>query len=342
MSVNGVGATFSGNTWRATVPLSAGQNTLSAIVTSKGGETAKVSEVVAYRLSPRASISAPATGGTYALDQSVATSFTCSEGAGGPGLASCDDGNGTNTSGRGTGHLNTAALGQHTYAVTAKSKDGKSATVSIVYTVVAAKISIGTARAQYAHGNTKLRLACAGPAGGTCTGTLTLTSRVKRTVVRKVHGHRRRITIFKTVALAHAHYSLRAGTNKLVVLRLTHPAKVLLAHARKHTLRVHVAPASTAAKPLLAGSRSRRRHAIAVTDDSEHRRTDQSAVCRARSPKRPRDISTCGSPMEIPLPNSAELHCPGWMAGGVVASLSVNELESTFMSGSVIVLLVPA
>ena len=265
VSVNGVGATFSGNTWRATVPLSAGQNTLSAIVTSKGGETAKVSEVVTYRLSPRASISAPATGGTYALDQSVATSFTCSEGAGGPGLASCDDANGTNTSGGGTGHLNTAALGQHTYAVTAKSKDGKSATVSIAYTVVAAKISISTARAQYAHGKTKLRLACAGPAGGTCTGTVTLTSRVKRTVVRNVHGHRRRITIFKTVALAHAHYSLRAGTNKLVVLRLTHPAKVLLAHARKHTVRVHVSASvhggKTAARRIaLAPAPRHRRH----------------------------------------------------------------------------------
>ena len=239
VTVDGVAAAISGNTWSASVPLTPGHGTLSAAVTSDAGNTSTASEMVTYQLGPQATISAPATGGTYALDQSAATSFTCFEGAGGSGLASCDDSNGTNTTGGGSGHLNTAALGPHTYTVTATSRDGKTGTASITYTVVAAKISITTARAQYASGKTKVRLTCAGPAGGMCSGTLTLSIRVKRTVMRKVRGHRRQVTVFKTVVLAHARYMVRSGTSAPVTLTLGHPAKVLLAHARKHKLGVH-------------------------------------------------------------------------------------------------------
>jgi hypothetical protein len=85
---------------------------------------------------PQASISSPASGSTVGQGDTVGTSFSCSEGTGGPGLASCNDSVGTGTAGGGSGHLDTVTLGAHTYTVTATSKDGATATAQIAYTVV--------------------------------------------------------------------------------------------------------------------------------------------------------------------------------------------------------------
>jgi hypothetical protein len=96
--------------------------------------TAQVALTIASR--PSASISLPAAGGTYEIGQSVSTAFSCAEGAGGPGLASCTDSNGIKTGSGGFAHLDTAAAGNHAYTVTALSKDGLSESTSIGYTVV--------------------------------------------------------------------------------------------------------------------------------------------------------------------------------------------------------------
>ncbi len=85
---------------------------------------------------PTATITSPAAGGTYTPGQSVPTSFTCAEGAGAPGLASCVDSNGEIASGdAGSGTLNTSQIGTFTYTVTATSTDGLTNTTSISYTV---------------------------------------------------------------------------------------------------------------------------------------------------------------------------------------------------------------
>jgi hypothetical protein len=86
---------------------------------------------------PTATVISPAAGGTYSLGQAVTTTFSCSERAGGPGLASCADSLGTSTAIGGNGRLDTTTLGTKTYTVTATSTDGLIGTASATYTVVA-------------------------------------------------------------------------------------------------------------------------------------------------------------------------------------------------------------
>lgn len=82
---------------------------------------------------PTASIATPVDGATYTQGQTIYAGFACAEGAGGQGIASCVD-----QDGRPSGALlDTAAVGRHTFTVTATSKDGLTSRASIAYTVVA-------------------------------------------------------------------------------------------------------------------------------------------------------------------------------------------------------------
>jgi len=123
----------------STSSLSAGDHSISASYsgdnTHATSSSSPLTQVVANP--PTAAISSPGSNQTYALNQSVSTSFGCTEGTGGPGLASCDDSNGTDTLSGGSGTLDTASLGTFTYTVTATSQDTFSGSTPITYTVAA-------------------------------------------------------------------------------------------------------------------------------------------------------------------------------------------------------------
>ena len=92
---------------------------------------------------PSARILSPAAGRTFNLHQRVLTRFTCTEAPGGPGIASCKDSGGRTS----PGVLNTSTVGHQAYTVTARSKDGQSARVTIHYTVAGPpSVSITTPR----------------------------------------------------------------------------------------------------------------------------------------------------------------------------------------------------
>jgi hypothetical protein len=116
-----------------------GPHTYTVTATSPDSDGPPVTTSITYTVvgPPTATITSPATGGTYGQNQSVPTSFGCAAGAYDPATPTCTDSNGSTG---GIGSLKTGALGSFTYTVTAKSPDsnGPAVTASISYTVVAA------------------------------------------------------------------------------------------------------------------------------------------------------------------------------------------------------------
>lgn len=84
-----------------------------------------------FPAAPSISIAKPGKGAKYTRGQMIDSSFTCTEGASGPGIASCLDQNA-----HPSGHrIDTSTTGRHAFKVTAISKDGQRATATVTYTV---------------------------------------------------------------------------------------------------------------------------------------------------------------------------------------------------------------
>jgi hypothetical protein len=121
-------------------PSATGPQTLTATYggDSKHSASPHASFALSVPAPPTAEITSPGPNQTYAQGKTVPTTFSCTEGSAGPGLAACSDTNGTSgTDGTIHGTLNTAGTGTQTYTVTATSQDGLTTAVSLTYTVLA-------------------------------------------------------------------------------------------------------------------------------------------------------------------------------------------------------------
>ncbi len=107
-----------------------------------GGPSAVKTLQIAVAEPPSVQITTPAAGTEYTLGQVVDSSFTCTEGAAGPGIAFCVDQQGRPSGAR----LDTSTPGAHSLTVTATSKDGLSASRTVAYTVSAPAPVLAPAR----------------------------------------------------------------------------------------------------------------------------------------------------------------------------------------------------
>jgi hypothetical protein len=111
----------------------AGSHTLSVTAVSSDGLTGSSSITYTVAAPPSVSITRPTRGARYTLGQKVRARFSCHEGVGGPGLASC---RGQAASGE---PLDTSRPGEDSFKVTATSTDGQVTTRTVSYGVVLAR-----------------------------------------------------------------------------------------------------------------------------------------------------------------------------------------------------------
>ena len=275
VTVNGVAARLSGSNWTASVPVTTGQNTITATATSNDGAIAQASESVTYALVPTASISSPTSGRTYRVGQSVRTTFSCSEGAYGPGIASCVDSGGAS---RGHGTLGTSSPGTHTYTVTATSKDGQMGTARIRYTV--APVASVPGRVGTLGAALRFTFACQGVAGQRCRG------QANPTAIEKLSANGKQITGVLSSKPRSGRYrvvTILTGTVSMAAGR---------GHGRLDRSELHRADAAQTVQDLALGGKyqrhyqrarhhhqNRQGHVRTRSAKSEHRRKPHDETC---------------------------------------------------------------
>jgi hypothetical protein len=109
----------------------AGADSFSYAATDSAGDYASATVSLTVAGPPTVTITIPSKNASYGIGHLARSSFTCTDGTGGPGLRSCTDQNGHQSGAA----LDTATVGRHTLTVTATSLDGQTATASVTYAV---------------------------------------------------------------------------------------------------------------------------------------------------------------------------------------------------------------
>jgi hypothetical protein len=192
-----VAADGSGNaSFDVTVPgSSAANDAVGATATDLAtGDTSQFSGCI-KPAPPSVSILAPSAGARYKLGALVRTSFSCADGARGPGIALCV------ATGNNGGFVDTRSSGPHTFAVTAVSVDGMSTTNSVNYTVPpppSNQFTLSRKKLKPATGVVSFDVAV--PGAGTLTAVETMISAGKQFVAGRAHQvPRRRQTLHLTI-----------------------------------------------------------------------------------------------------------------------------------------------
>jgi 6-phosphogluconolactonase (cycloisomerase 2 family) len=242
---SGVLAPANGTLSASTFTTGSSGNNGSRVAFSPNGELLAVANIsgnnvsLFYQAPPTATIASPAANRTFTLNQSVPTAFSCSEGASGPGIASCTDSAGASGT---SGTLNTSTIGTHTYSVTATSEDGLTATTQIGYTVTNPPGGSGSSappsneftiagKQGKPNGDVVLSLEVPGPGTVDLLGTHDDSAGTASWVPVPGVG---RYATGTTTATANA-----AGTIK-VTLRLNSAAKRMMGYARRHGWSFHI------------------------------------------------------------------------------------------------------
>jgi hypothetical protein len=218
---------------------------------------------------PTATITTPAGGASYARGQVVKSSFSCAEGAGGPGVSSCADGNGHAT---GTA-IDTSAAGSHIFTVIATSSDGQTGIARVSYTVVSApgrsvRLQLVGAPKSIGKGVT-FRLRCVAPVGKSCrsTDTFTSTETLKGghpIAVAAAHRPKKRK---RTIVVGRKSATIPAGSTKTITITLTAQGQKLLKlfHKLPVTLTIKLTSngnATESVKRKLTIKQKKKRHGI--------------------------------------------------------------------------------
>ena len=190
-----------------------GSHTDPVTATSTDGLTGSASATYTVAGPPGASITAPASGGSYTLNQDVAVTFTCTPGTDAPALSSCAGSDGASA---GSGVLDTTSLGAHTYTVTATSSDGQSATAQLAYTVTAPSQPFAVSHIQrHAHGLVTLQVTAPGA------GTVGVLETTPHTAATAASAH--------LIIVGHKRLTVSAATKLHVSLVLNPRGRAMLA-----------------------------------------------------------------------------------------------------------------